>query len=63
MGKPEEPRIEPLWTADQVAEYLQASRAWVHREARAGRLPSRNILGLRRFDPVEIRKFNAGQKH
>jgi excisionase family DNA binding protein len=45
---------EQLWTAKDVARYLKCSRAWVYREASAGRLPVVDFLGLRRFDPAAI---------
>jgi predicted DNA-binding transcriptional regulator AlpA len=46
---------ERLWKASDVARFLGCSRAWVYREASAGRLPSIDLLGLRRFDPEAIR--------
>ena len=50
---------EQLWTAADVARFLKCSRAWVYREASAGRLPSVDFLGLRRFDPATIRAMAA----
>jgi predicted DNA-binding transcriptional regulator AlpA len=46
---------EQLWTAAQVARFLNVSRTWVYRETSAGRLPYSRILGLVRYDPAEIR--------
>lgn len=39
-GFPLPPRAgEPLLTADEVAEVLRVTRAWVYAETRAGRMP------------------------
>lgn len=53
-----------LWTANQVAAYLQASRAWVYREANAGHLPCVRFLGLLRFEPEVIERLkDASRTH
>jgi helix-turn-helix protein len=50
-----------LWTADDVAAYLQASRSWVYQQAEAGRLPYVKVIGLLRFEPGVIRAFAQGR--
>ncbi len=59
--------IEPtnedgLWTADQVAAYLHASRSWVYQRAASGELPCVKIIGLLRFEPETIRAFARGER-
>jgi hypothetical protein len=49
-----------LWTAKDVAAYLNASVSWVYLHADAGTLPSVKVVGLRRFIPTQIRAFAAG---
>jgi excisionase family DNA binding protein len=58
IGAPE----ETLWTAIQVAHYLNVSRSWVYRETAAGRLPCVRILSLVRYDPAEIKAFRERGK-
>ena len=53
--------FEALWTAEDVAAYLKASRSWVYQKAEAGLLPSLRLGGLLRFDPDQIRAFARGQ--
>ena len=48
---------DALWTSNDVARYLKASRSWVYQQAAAGTLPSLRIGGLLRFDPATIRAF------
>ena len=48
---------EPLWTATEVARYLNVSKSWVEHVAPAGGIPSVMIGRMRRFVPDEIRKF------
>jgi excisionase family DNA binding protein len=52
---------EPLWTAKEVAAYLQASPSWVYMHAEDGTLPSVRIGGLRRFHPEAIRAYARGE--
>jgi excisionase family DNA binding protein len=52
---------EPLWTAKDVATYLQASTSWVYMHAEDGTLPSVRIGGLRRFHPAAIRAYARGE--
>jgi len=57
---PHLPQGDVLWTADDVATYLQASRSWVYMKAEAGQIPCLRIHGLLRFDPEAIRQFAYG---
>lgn len=52
---------DTLWTADDVAAFLKASRSWVYQQAQAGHLPCVKIGGLLRFEPDAIRAFIKGQ--
>ena len=52
---------ESLWTAEDVARYLQASRSWVYQKAEAGLLPSLRIGGLLRFNPEAVRAWAQGK--
>ena len=51
---------ETLWTANDVARYLKASRSWVYQHAESGVLPSVRIMGLLRFHPDAVRAFATG---
>jgi predicted DNA-binding transcriptional regulator AlpA len=48
---------EPLWTAVDVARFLQVSRSWVYARCEAGLLPCLRVGGLVRFVPQQIREF------
>ncbi len=50
-----------LWTADDVARFLSASRSWVYQRAEAGLLPCLRIGGLLRFEPKVIKAHARGQ--
>lgn len=50
-----------LWSAVDVAAYLQVSKSWVYHRAEAGTLPSLQIGGLIRFDPAAIRAWARGE--
>lgn len=52
---------ESLWDANDVAQYLKASRSWVYHQAEAGRLPHVRIGGLLRFDPPTVQAFARGE--
>ena len=52
--------IEELWTAQNVADYIKASRSWVYKAAEAGTLPCLRIGAMLRFDPAAVRAFVAG---
>ena len=53
--------FDALWTAQDVAAYLRASRSWVYQKAEAGVLPSMRVCGLLRFDPATVRAFARGE--
>jgi excisionase family DNA binding protein len=53
---------ESLWTANDVAAFLQVSRSWVYHRTEGGELPCLRIGGLVRFDPEAIRAFARGDK-
>ena len=53
---------EPLWNASQVAKYLGVCRSWVYRETATGRLPCVRLLGLVRYDPLDIRALKERGK-
>lgn len=53
--------FEPLWTAGDVATYLQVSTSWVYMHAEAETIPSVRIGGLRRFHPEAIRAYARGE--
>jgi len=55
-------RFEVLWTAEDVAGYLKASRSWVYQKAEAGVLPSLRVCGLLRFEPATVRAFARNQR-
>lgn len=48
---------EPLWTADEVARYLNLPRARVYYWANKGVLPHIRIGRSLRFAPEQVRKF------
>jgi excisionase family DNA binding protein len=52
--------LDRLWTANDVARYLQASRSWVYQKAESGALPCLRIGGFLRFEPEAIRDFARG---
>jgi hypothetical protein len=60
-GAPMQSQLEALWTAQDVASYLQASRSWVYQKAEAGLLPCRRICGLLRFEPEAVRAWGRGE--
>lgn len=55
-------RHDPLWTAQDVADYLRLSRSWVYHHAESGELPCRRVLGNLRFCPAEIQAYVRGTK-
>ena len=52
---------ESLWDANDVAQYLKASRSWVYHQAEAGKIPHLRIGALLRFDPEAVKAFAHGQ--
>jgi len=61
MQTPNTPPRESLWTANDVAQFLQASRSWVYQKAEAGILPCLKVGGLLRFEPGQVRAFARGE--
>jgi excisionase family DNA binding protein len=53
--------FEALWTAEDVASYLRASKSFVYKAAEDGRLPCLRIGSMMRFDPTTIRAFAQGR--
>jgi hypothetical protein len=54
----------PLWTAKDVAGYLQASPSWVYQKSEAGLLPCLPPLpgsNFLRFDPAAIKAYARGE--
>lgn len=51
---------DPLWTAADVARFLNASQSYVYKAAEAGRLPCLRIGAMLRFDPARIRALVLG---
>jgi hypothetical protein len=52
-------RTEPLWTSQDVADFLQVSLRWVEKQRALGVLPCVALPGRRlvRYDPEEIRAW------
>jgi excisionase family DNA binding protein len=50
-------RVATWLTVDQLAEYLQVSKARVYAMARAGELPATRVGNLWRFDRDEIDRY------
>ena len=46
-----------LWTWREVARALKVSRSWIYARAQSGKLPSLQVGGLLRFDPLAIQRF------
>lgn len=53
---------EALWSADDVARYLNVSRSWVYARATSGELPHRRMGGLLRFVPEQVREYARGSQ-
>ena len=49
-----------LWTAAQVAAFLQVSRSWVYQRVASGELPSLRFGGHVRFEPDAIEDYARG---
>ena len=52
---PIHPQPEPLWTAVQVAEYLNVREGTVRQWVIRRKIPFRKVNGALRFVPAEIR--------
>jgi excisionase family DNA binding protein len=48
---------EPLWTAEDVAEFLRVSLSMVYKLRRTGALPAVRVGALFRFEPDVVRAF------
>ena len=48
---------EPLWTAENVAGFLQVSLSMVYKLRREGRLPAVRVGALYRFRPEAVRAY------
>ncbi len=55
---------EPLWTKVQVCEFLQISRATLHRELIKGRLPKPIYVSASspRWVPAEVRQWLSNRR-
>jgi excisionase family DNA binding protein len=52
-----------MWTAEEVAAYLNVSASWVRHRVAADRLPHHRVGGwIVRFDPAEIRAWATSRK-
>ena len=60
MDRPYAAAPDPLWTAADVARFLNASQSYVYKAAEAGRLPCIRIGSMLRFDPARIRELVRG---
>lgn len=60
MDPPNATAPDPLWTAADVARFLNASQSYVYKAAEAGRLPCIRIGSMLRFDPARIRELVRG---
>lgn len=56
-----EEETDRLWTARDVARYLQASESWVRKASADGRLPCRRIGAMVRFVPEVIQAWAKGE--
>ena len=55
-------RMEPLMTAETVAEKLSISLSMVYKLRRSGALPSVQVGALYRFHPDDVRAFMRGER-
>jgi excisionase family DNA binding protein len=55
-------RMEPLMTAETVAERLSISLSMVYKLRRSGALPSVQVGALYRFHPDAVRAFMRGER-
>ena len=54
--------LEPLMTAETVAEKLSVSLSMVYKLRRSGALPSVQVGALYRFHPDDVRAFMRGER-
>ncbi len=55
-------RIEALWTAKDVAIYLQVSLSWVRHATAEGQVPHHRIGHNVRYEPEAIRAWIVSQR-
>jgi len=55
-------QMEPLMTAETVAEKLNVSLSMVYKLRRSGALPSVQVGALHRFHPDDVRCFMRGER-
>jgi excisionase family DNA binding protein len=55
-------RMEPLMTAETVAEKLSISLSMVYKLRRSGALPSVQVGAVHRFHPDDVRAFMRGER-
>jgi excisionase family DNA binding protein len=55
-------QMEPLMTAETVAEKLSVSLSMVYKLRRSGALPSVQVGALYRFHPDAVRAFMRGER-
>lgn len=55
------PNVEPLLTAEQVAELLQVSVSMVYKLRRTGALPAVPVGALLRFNAEAVRAYMRGE--
>jgi excisionase family DNA binding protein len=56
-----QPSMEPLMTAETVAQMLNVSLSMVYKLRRSGALPSVQVGALYRFHPDAVRAFMRGE--
>ncbi len=49
--------LDPLWTDEDVAAYLNVAVATVQKWAKTGKIPVRKVGSLNRFDRKEIERW------
>jgi excisionase family DNA binding protein len=49
--------LDPLWTAEKLAQILGVDVAYVYSQARVGKIPSVKLGKYRRFSPVRVKKW------
>lgn len=49
--------LQPLWTIEDVAAFLKASKSWVYHAAQSGRLPCIRVLRCLRFEPRAVKAW------
>jgi excisionase family DNA binding protein len=55
------PQLEPLLTAQEVADFLKVSLSMVYQLRREGKLPGIQVGALWRFNPEIVRAVGRGE--